>query len=256
MPVEKTAISWTDSTWSPVTGCSHVSRGCEFCYAETLSLRFGWSKKSWTAVNASENVVLHPDRLRIPYKWREPRRIFVNSMSDMFHEQIPEEFLRECFKVMNDLPQHRFQILTKRPERAVLWGGPWSDNIWMGATVEEERWLGRINDIRNCGAKVKFLSCEPLLTALPNIDLTGIDWVIAGGESGLHMNAPENADRWMKMQWARDLRDACVAQGVAYFYKQSSGMRTEMNPWLVEPDGSKWRWHQFPDDMADPVRVR
>lgn len=253
---EKTGISWTNSTWNPVTGCSRVSEGCRYCYAETLSLRFGWSKKPWTFVNASENVVLHPDRVRIPYKWREPRRVFVNSMSDMFHEQIPEEFLRECFKVMADLPQHRFQLLTKRPERAALWEGPWPDNIWLGATVEEERWKSRLDFLRQSGAQTRFLSCEPLLSAIPDMDLRGIHWVIAGGESGTHMNLPENRHRWMKQEWAREIRDQCVSQGVAYFYKQDSGYKTEMRPWLVEPDGSKWEWHQFPDDMADPVKVR
>lgn len=211
-----TLISWCDETWNPTTGCSRVSDGCTHCYAESLSLKFGWSKKPWTLNNAAENVVLHPDRLRKPYGWKKPSRVFVNSMSDLFHAQVPDAFIAGVFAVMADTPQHTYQILTKRPERAATWPGPWPANIWQGTSVEDSKALTRVDAIRRCGAKTKFLSCEPLLGDLTGIDLTGIDWVIAGGESGTHLKSPADP-RWMRMAWARNLRDASVRDGAAYF---------------------------------------
>lgn len=260
-----TLISWTDETWNPVSGCHKVSDGCRYCYAETLSLRFGWSKKPWTAANAKDNVILHPERLKKPFTWKKPSRVFVNSMSDMFHPLVPDEFIFRVFDVMTALPQHTFQILTKRPERAEAWQ-KWAPNIWMGATVEDKRVEGRIDNIRNCRASVKFLSCEPLLGPLDGIDLTGIDWVIAGGESGAHLREAETAlksgrdpriinPRWMDMAWARQLRDVSVRDGAAFFFKQDSGVRTELRPWLVEEDGSRWTWHQYPGYKDDPEKV-
>ena len=239
-----TLISWTDTTWNPTTGCSRVSEGCRFCYAETLSLRFGWSKKPWTAANAAENVLLHPERLRHPYRWKTPSRVFVNSMSDLFHEAIPDDFLTAVFSVMNDLPQHTFQILTKRPERAAAWSGPWAPNIWMGTSVEDERALHRIAALRRCPASTRFLSCEPLLGPLPHLDLAGIHWAIVGGESGRHMT--RHPERWMEHAWAREIRDLCGATGVPFFFKQSSGLRTEMGVELIEIDGSRAKHQQFP----------
>lgn len=241
-----TLISWTDETWNPTTGCSRVSDGCRYCYAETLSLRFGWSAKPWTHNNAAENVVLHPERLHKPYAWKEPKRVFVNSMSDLFHEQIPDDFIASVFDVMNDLPQHIFQVLTKRPERAATWAGPWTPNIWMGTSVEDRRVVHRIDALRACPAHTRFLSCEPLLGDLGAIDLTGIQWVIAGGESGSHIRT--RPDRVMDHTWARRLRDQCLTATppVAFFFKQSSGVRTEMGPALVEEDGTTTIWHQFP----------
>lgn len=250
-----TLISWTDETWNPTTGCSRVSDGCRFCYAETQSLRYGWSKKPWTAANAAENVILHPERLRKPYAWRKPSRVFVNSMSDLFHEQIPDEFIARVFAVMADLPQHTFQILTKRPERAAAWAGPWTPNIWMGTSVEDRRATARIDVIRQCGALTRFLSCEPLLGDLGALDLAGIHWVIAGGESGYHM--PRNPGRWMDHAWARSIRDQCVAQGVAFFFKQSSGTRTETGTELQEADGTTSEWHQYPAHLvAQPIAAQ
>jgi protein gp37 len=253
---QRTGIRWTNATWNPVTGCSKVSAGCKFCYAETLSLMRGWSKLPWTPANATANVVLHEDRLPAPYKWKEPSRVFVNSMSDLFHELVPDDFIARVFAVMVDTPQHTYQILTKRPERAAAWAGPWPRNIWMGTSVEDDRVMDRIDALRPCKAETLFLSCEPLLGPLPNIDLRRIAWVIAGGESGRHLSEPRFKRRWMRMKWARELRDACVAQGTAFFFKQDSGARTELRPWLVEEDGTRWRYEQYPHEpLAAPVRV-
>ena len=230
-----TAIEWTDATWNPVTGCSKVSPGCAHCYAESLSLRFGWSKKPWTPEHAAENVVLHPERLRKPLSWREPRMVFVNSMSDMFHEEIPYEFVREVFNTMRccdggivaatgkPSPRHTFQILTKRPEQALkLWQErklgftEWPDNIWLGTSIENNRWVSRADVLREIPAAVRFISAEPLLGTLDKLDLTGIDWLIAGGESGL-------GHRPMRPEWVRELRDSCAEHEVAFFFKQWGG---------------------------------
>jgi protein gp37 len=236
-----TKIRWTNETWNPTTGCSRVSAGCKHCYAEALSLRFGWSQKAWTKRNAVDNVKLRPERLRKPYTWRQPRRVFVNSMSDLFHPLVPDEYVAQVFEVMSALPRHTFQILTKRPERAAEWPGPWMPNIWMGTSVENSRVMNRIEALRLCAAKVRFLSAEPLLGPLTGLNLQGIDWVIVGGESG-------PGHREMNHDWARELRDACLASGVAFFFKQDSGPRTEMRPWLDDQ-----RWEQFPGDLTPPI---
>lgn len=238
-----TKIRWTNETWNPTTGCSRVSAGCKHCYAEQLSLRFHWSEKPWTARNAAGNVRLHPERLRKPYSWRQPRRVFVNSMSDLFHPLVPNDFVAQVFDVMADLPQHTFQILTKRPERAAVWPGPWPANVWMGTSVENARVVRRIDDLRQCPAAVRFLSIEPLLGPLGRVNLDGIHWVIVGGESGPKFR-PMNHD------WARQVRDACLDAGVAFFFKQDSGLRTEMRPWL---DGIVWE--QYPGHLESPRRA-
>ena len=243
-----TVISWADETWNPVTGCSRVSEGCRNCYAERMSLENGWSHQPWTAENAKLNVICHPERLHRPYAIKAPSRIFVNSMSDMWHDRVPDSFIRAIFRVMNDTPQHTYQILTKRPERAAHWPGPWTPNIWVGTSVDDERAMHRIATIRSCKAQTRFISAEPLLAPLPALDLAGIDWVIVGGESGPGF-------RPMDMAWARDIRDACVARDVAYFFKQDSDFWTEARPYLVEPDGSRWQWHQFPGELSPPVLV-
>lgn len=254
--MNKTAISWTTATWNPTTGCSKVSEGCRHCYAETISLKFGRSLKPWTAINAAENVIEHPDRLRAPYKLKEPSRIFVNSMSDLFHEMVSPEFRARVFEVMVDLPQHTFQILTKRPELAAAWPGPWPANVWMGTSVEDHRVAHRIDTLRGCRAQTLFLSCEPLIGPLGPVNLEGIKWVIAGGESGPHLKDGPANPRWMRHEWARELRDACLDLDIAYFFKQSSGTRTEMGTALEHEDGSFWEWQQFPDNMAAPVCVK
>jgi protein gp37 len=243
-----TVISWTNETWNPVTGCSRVSDGCRNCYAERLSLKFGWSEKSWTARNAAENVVCHPERLVKPYKFKKPSRVFVNSMSDLFHEMVPSDFIARVFQTMVETPQHTYQILTKRPERAALWSGPWAENIWMGTSVEDSRVVNRVDLLRQCEARVRFLSCEPLIGPLPNLDLTGIHWVIVGGESGPGF-------RPMPHEWAREIRDLCAKNDVAFFFKQSAHYRTERGIALEEADGSRNIWRQFPGKLDPPVAV-
>ena len=237
--MNQTKISWTDETWNPVHGCSRVSAGCDHCYAETLSLRMKLTTKAWTGDNSKENVQLKPHKLKEPYALKQPSRVFVNSMSDIFHPIVPNAFIADVFQVMNDLPQHTFQILTKRPRRAAKWQEGWGDNIWQGTSVENRKTLHRIDSLRECGAKVKFLSLEPLLEPLGELDLTGIDWVIVGGESGKNF-------RPMSHSWARAIRDQCVAEGVPFFFKQSAAYRTEMGTELIEEDGTQTTWHEFP----------
>jgi protein gp37 len=236
-----TAIEWTDATWNPVTGCSRVSPGCDHCYAETLSLRFGWSKKPWTPGNAAENVVLHPERLRKPLSWREPRMVFVISMSDLFHERIPTGFLRQVLDVMEACPQHTFQVLTKRPERALAHLSAYRKvlpNVWVGVSIETAQFAWRASVLREVPAAVRFISAEPLLGSLFdggrahwNLDLTGIDWLIAGGESGYGY-------RPMREEWALELRDACLEAGTAFFFKQWGGRTPKSGGKVL--DGREW----------------
>ncbi len=243
-----TKISWTNETWNPSTGCSRITEGCRNCYAERLSLKYGWSKKPWTYANSELNVRLHLDRLRKPYTWKDPKRIFVNSMSDLFHEQIPDEFIMQVFLVMRDLPRHTFQILTKRAERAAKWVGPWTDNIWMGVSVEDMHNAGRIKVLRSCKAKTKFISYEPALGALGKVDLKGFDWLIFGGESG-------PGHRPIEMAWAREALALCGKYGLAFYFKQDSGYSTEQRPWIEDERGQRWQWQQYPDARTKPKRV-
>ena len=243
--MNETKISWASVTWNPVHGCSKVSAGCDNCYAETLSLRMGWTKKEWTGDNAKENVQLKPHKLNEPRRLKEPSRVFVNSMSDLFHPLVPSEYIEKVFAVMHDLPQHVFQILTKRPRRAARWQGEWTENIWQGTSVENRKTLFRIDQLRECQAQTRFLSLEPLLEDLGELNLDGIHWVIVGGESGKGYRPMEHA-------WARAIRDQCVEKGVAFFFKQSAAYRTEMGTELEEADGTKTSWQQFPDTMPKP----
>lgn len=245
--MNKTKISWTKVTWNPVHGCTRVSEGCRHCYAEALSLRYGWTHKPWTKQNEQENVRMMPHKLKDPYKLKEPSRIFVNSMSDLFHPLIPADYRREVFHVMRNCPQHTFQVLTKRPELAAEWPArEWTPNIWMGASIEDFRVLHRLDSLRKCHAYTRFVSAEPLIGAWPtNINLAGIHWMIVGGESGKDF-------RPMPHAWARDIRDACRRYNVAYFFKQSAAYRTELGTSLKHEDSSFWEWHQFPDEMTDP----
>jgi protein gp37 len=264
---DKSAIEWTDATWNPVTGCSKVSPGCANCYAETLSLRFGHSKLPWTPANAAENVVLHPERLGLPLSWRTPKMVFVNSMSDLFHELVPDEYIVQVFDVMRrctyngganlgrirdaEREGHTFQVLTKRPDRMASFirrlrfdpaaerplamdSGPipWRNpDVWLGTSIENDRWTIRADDLRATPSVVRFLSCEPLLGPLPSLDLTGIDWVIVGGESGV-------GHRPIDPDWVRDLRDRSVAAGVAFFFKQWGGRTPKSGG--RELDGRTW----------------
>jgi protein gp37 len=230
---DHTGIEWTEATWNPVTGCSKVSPGCAHCYAEAISRRFGWSRQPWTPANAAENVILHADRLEQPRRWRRPRTIFVNSMSDMFHENVPFEFIESVFEVMTDCTQHHFQILTKRSQRLAELSPllEWPANVWMGVSVETNRWAHRADDLREVPAAIRFVSAEPLLGPVDELDLEGIAWVIAGGESG-HRHRP------IDEAWVRDLRDRCLDAGVAFFLKQWGGRTPKAGGRLLE--GREW----------------
>jgi protein gp37 len=238
---ENSAIEWTDATWNPVTGCSKVSPGCAHCYAEKLSLRFGWSPEPWLPANAEMNVRLHPTRLEQPLRWRRPRMIFVNSMSDLFHELVPLDFIARVFDVMGQADRHVFQILTKRHERLAQLAPAlsWPDNVWMGVSIENRRWVERADYLRRVPAAVRFISAEPLLGPLDGLDLAGIDWLIAGGESG-------PGHRPVEAEWLRDLRDRCQAEEVAFFFKQWGGSTSKAGGRVLDDD----EWSQLPAAVA------
>ncbi len=207
-----TAIEWTDKTWNPTTGCNKVSPGCKHCYAETLTKRFTQHFPK------GFEFTLRPDRLDEPRRWRKPSRVFVNSMSDLFHEHMPFDFLRQIFKTMEECPRHVFQILTKRHERLVELAPelPWPENVWMGVSVENQDYAHRVGYLRQVPAAVRFLSCEPLLGPL-QLDLKDIHWVIVGGESG-------RGHRPMASEWVRAIRAQSHANGTAFFFKQWGGV--------------------------------
>jgi protein gp37 len=210
-------IEWTEATWNPVTGCDKVSPGCAHCYAERMAKRL----QAMGQANYSNgfDVTLHEHMLELPLRWRKPKRIFVNSMSDLFHVRVPDEFIQRVFAVMHRANWHEYQILTKRSDRLVSLHSvlPWAPHIWVGVSVENSRSKHRIDHLRRTGARVKFLSLEPLLGPLPQMDLRGIDWVIVGGESGPHA-------RPMERSWVLDIREQCQAAGVAFFFKQWGGV--------------------------------
>lgn len=209
-------IEWTELTWNPTTGCTKISAGCKFCYAEIMSKRL--QAMGVEKYKDSFKVRVHPDTLGIPYTWKTSKVVFVNSMSDLFHESIPLEFIQRVFKVMNENPQHVFQVLTKRVERLLEIHKElkWTHNIWMGVSVEDDRVIDRIKYLQKTRAKVKFLSCEPLIGPLAKLNLNKIDWVIVGGESG-------NKPRPMKSDWVLDIQDQCKKADVAFFFKQWGG---------------------------------
>lgn len=211
MSSSNTGIEWTDKTWNPTTGCNKVSPGCLHCYAETLTERF---PKSFPQ---GFKLTLHEERLEQPKKWRSPSRVFVNSMSDLFHEDVPFEYLQRIFAVMQETPWHIYQILTKRDQRLLelSYKLEWSDNIWVGVSVENQQYVHRIDALRQVPSKVRFLSCEPLLGAL-KLNLEGIDWVIVGGESGYK-------HRLMNPEWVRDILHQTREAEVAFFFKQWGG---------------------------------
>ena len=221
-------IEWTESTWNPVRGCTRVSEGCRFCYAERIAARFsgkgmayeGLAENTEAGPRWTQEVQIVPALLNEPLKWKKPRRIFVNSMSDLFHEKIELSFIQQVFDVMRRADKHQFQVLTKRGERLLQLNTElqWAPNIWMGVSVEDERVTDRINALRQTDAHIKFLSLEPLLGPLPNLELDGIDWVIVGGESG-------PGAREMKRNWVVDIRDQCPDADVAFFFKQWGGRR-------------------------------
>ena len=224
-------IEWTDATWNPVTGCNKISPGCKHCYAERLSKRL--KATGMAKYRNGFAVTLHPDTLDIPLRWRKPRSIFVNSMSDLFHDEVPDEFISQVFDVMTRANWHRYQVLTKRPERVASLNSelPWSSQIWMGTSVESQDYIHRIDRLRETDAAIKFLSLEPLLGPLPNLDLDDIDWVIVGGESG-------PGARPMQADWARDIRDQCQAAGVPFHFKQWGGVFKKRHGRIL--DGRTW----------------
>ena len=240
---DHSAIKWTDSTWNPVTGCSKVSPGCKHCYAERLALRL--KAMGNPRYQNGFRVTVHPDQLWLPLRWRQPRRVFVNSMSDLFHEEVPEEFIRQVFAVMRRAHWHNFQVLTKRAARLEAIGPrlPWPSNVWMGVSIENQQHLGRIRQLRSVPAAVRFLSIEPLLGPITSLPLHGIGWVILGGESG-----PKS--RPMRPEWARAIRDACLRAHVPFFFKQWGGWSPKANGRML--DGREWS--QYPSIIPHTTR--
>lgn len=215
---QASSIEWTESTWNPVTGCTKISPGCAHCYAERMAKRLvAMGQERYR--NGFE-VTLQPDVVDLPLHWKRPRMIFVNSMSDLFHKDVPAEFIADCFTVMKRASQHTFQVLTKRPERAAELASslPWSKNVWMGTTVENADYVHRIRSLAQIPAAVRFLSLEPLLGPLPRLPLKGIHWVIVGGESGPNARA-------MEPSWVLQIRNQCVARDVPFFFKQWGGVQ-------------------------------
>jgi protein gp37 len=251
-----TGIEWTNETWNPMTGCTKLSAGCDHCYAHTLShtktresyLRGAPVKD--TAVNRTDPFAprFWEHRLAQPLRWRTPKRIFVNSMSDVFHAHFSFELIERVFLVMNEASWHQFQVLTKRPERAARFADrlKWTPNIWMGTSIEDMRVAKRADHLREIPAAVRFISAEPLLGPLEQLDLEGIDWVIGGGESGRGFRAPEHT-------WARGLRDLCTREHVAFFWKQWGGATPKSGGRLL--DGQEWNEYPVPLPERSALRV-
>jgi protein gp37 len=216
----ESSIEWTEMTWNPVTGCSKLSQGCKHCYAERMAKRL--HAMGSDRYRNGFNVTLHHDLIDLPKAWKRPRLVFVNSMSDLFHDEVPLEFIRAVFESMRDCPQHTFQVLTKRSARLkelAAWL-PWPTNVWMGVSVEDSRVITRIADLASVPARVRFLSCEPLIGPLEDLPLRGIDWVIVGGESG-------PGARQMQRSWVDAIHRQCRQSGAAFFFKQWGGVRKD-----------------------------
>lgn len=245
-----TTIEWTNATWNPMTGCTKLSAGCDNCYAHTLSqtkTRAVYLRR--LPVRDTDTNRLDPfaprfweDRLDQPRKWRTPKRVFVNSMSDVFHAHFSVGMIQQVFRVMVECPQHQFQVLTKRPERALRLADqlPWPDNVWLGTSVEDMSVARRVDALRKTPATVRFLSCEPLLGPVNSLDLTEIDWVIGGGESGRGFRACDP-------EWARGLQRLCACAGVAFFWKQWGGATPKSGGRLL--DGKEWS--EYPVELAE-----
>ena len=224
-------IEWTEATWNPVTGCRKISAGCMNCYAERLSNRL--REMGSARYRTGFDVNLHEDVINLPLGWRKPQMVFVNSMSDLFLEEIPVQFVHKIFEVMGQAYWHKFQVLTKRSEKLLELNGvlPWASNIWMGVTVENADYVSRIDHLRQTDAHIRFLSIEPLLGPIPDLDLTGINWVIVGGESG-------PGARPMKPEWVIDIRDQCLRANVPFFFKQWGGVNKKKAGRVLE--GRTW----------------
>lgn len=234
--MSESKIEWTDITWNPTTGCSKVSEGCKHCYAERMANRLkGMGNPRY--INGFEPTE-HEDALILPYLWKKPKKIFVNSMSDLFHESISEDFIKKVFKVMNETPLHTYQILTKRPERALELSRSldWTPNIWQGTSIENNRVCSRADYLRQIPAAIRFLSIEPLIGAIENLDLNNIQWVIVGGESG-------PGARPMHEEWVQSILAQCQQNGVAFFFKQWGGVNKKKTGRLL--NGAEW--NEFPD---------
>jgi len=228
---QTSTIEWTESTWNPVTGCTKVSPGCAHCYAERMAKRL--KAMGQIRYRNGFQVTLQPDALEVPLRWKRPRMIFVNSMSDLFHKDVPPEYIADCFAVMSKASQHTFQVLTKRPERAaeLASGLALPKNVWMGTSIENAEYTYRIRSLVRIPAAVRFLSLEPLLGPIPRLPLRGIDWVIVGGESG-------PAARPIESGWVFQIRDACLERGVPFFFKQWGGVNKKKTGRLL--DGQIW----------------
>lgn len=239
---QNSSIEWTEATWNPVTGCTKISPGCKFCYAERMALRL--KAMGQPRYRDGFKVTLQDDLVELPLKWREPRMIFVNSMSDLFHRDIPVEFIQRCFETMRKASQHTFQILTKRPERVVELASdlPWPSNVWMGTSVESADYTWRIHELQRVPAQVRFLSVEPLLGPIPQLPVRGIAWVIVGGESG-------PGARPMDADWVRQIRDRCLRYNVPFFFKQWGGVNKGRTG--RELDGRTW--DEMPDYASNSV---
>lgn len=241
------AIEWTEATWNPLTGCTKVSPGCKICYAERMSRRLQAMGQPNYANGFA--LALHEHMLDMPLRWKKPKRVFVNSMSDLFQEGVPLGFIRKVFAVMRQASQHQFQILTKRSERLALLSDrlAWQPNIWMGVSIETEKYAYRIDHLRQTGAHIKFLSLEPLLGPLSRLNLADIDWVIVGGESG-------PGARVMDPAWVREIRDQCLAAGVPFFFKQWGGKRKSKTG--REIDGRTWDEFPEAEHSSKPVTIK
>ncbi|MBK7882934.1 MAG: phage Gp37/Gp68 family protein [Chitinophagaceae bacterium] len=222
----QSSIEWTEMTWNPTTGCNKISAGCKYCYAEVMTKRL--MAMGIEKYKDGFQIRTHISALNIPYTWKKPKVVFVNSMSDLFHPEVPVEFIKEVFSVMNDNPQHIFQVLTKRADRLleVHKQLKWTKNIWMGVSVEDEKVTDRIDCLRQTNAKTKFLSCEPLIGPLMNMNLENINWVIVGGESG-------RKSRPMKEWWVWDIKQQCQEQGTLFFFKQWGGVNKKKSGRLL-----------------------
>lgn len=231
-----TGIEWTHATWNPVTGCTKVSEGCRHCYAERFAERFRGVEDH--PYEQGFDLKLWPERLDLPLRWEKPRLIFVNSMSDLFHEEVPDSFIQDVYEVMNEATDHIFQILTKRPGRMVEISDDveWTENIWAGISIENMDVSHRVDSLRETPSEIRFLSCEPLLGSLEGLDLTGIDWVIVGGESG-------PGARPMKKEWVVEIREKCEQESIPFFFKQWGG--TAPGKGGRELDGQLWE--EFPE---------
>lgn len=223
----ESTIEWTEVTWNPVTGCKKISPGCKFCYAEVMSRRL--KSMGVEKYNDGFQIRVHPTSLNIPFTWKKSKVVFVNSMSDLFHDEIPDDFILSVFAVMNQTPQHTYQVLTKRSDRLLKIADKidWTPNIWMGVSVENQDYVFRANDLVQTGAKVKFLSVEPLLGPVHLLPIKKLDWIIVGGESG-------HKARRLELSWIIPLRDMCIKHDVPFFFKQ-------------------WGKPKFNSDIEDPT---